>query len=127
MALENPHLKFPLERAPTGGLKFVEQDSPEDVGSAVSFVVRCPAGWRPERPEFGWDFPEFRNVMNLAHLRDAIVRHEPRADPDVYEKLIEDLADPSTREISQVSMHPQGITGMSYHSRSAIGGEPHVR
>jgi phage baseplate assembly protein W len=97
---ENPHFDFPFRRGVDGSVCVVEQDTPEHIMACENVIIRCPLGWRDERPEFGWDFPEFRNVMDLDHLRHALIQFEPRSDVNISEKRLQDLVDPATREIS---------------------------
>jgi phage baseplate assembly protein W len=83
-----PHISFPFQRGADGHLEVVEQDTPEHVLSCENMIVRCPRGWRTDRPEFGWPFPQFRNApINLDALRDALARFEPRGRADVSEYL----------------------------------------
>lgn len=98
--IENPHFSFPFRRGLNGKVAVVEQDAPDHVLSCENVIVRCPIGFRLERPEFGWDFPEFRNVMDLRELASALERWEPRGSVTVGERDLRDLADTATREIS---------------------------
>jgi phage baseplate assembly protein W len=95
-----PHFAFPFARGADGKVNVVEQDSPEHIMACENVIVRCPTGWREERPEFGWDFPEFRNSMDLEALEAALERWEPRRTVHVSERSVEDLVDQATREIS---------------------------
>ncbi len=93
-----PHFAFPFQRGATGSVSVVEQDTPEHVMACENVIVRCPLGFRQERPEFGWPFPEFRNVpLNLDPLREALTLFEPRGEVSVYEYA--DAADAATRYI----------------------------
>lgn len=76
--VETPHFRFPF--ALNGAhVDVVEQDTPEHVMSCENVVVRCPIGFRTEKPEFGWAFPEFRNApLDLGELESALRRWEPR-------------------------------------------------
>lgn len=76
---DTPHLAYPFTRAATGKINVVEQDSDEHVMSCENVIVRCPQGFRIERPEFGWPFPEFHNIpLELGPLQDALRQFEPR-------------------------------------------------
>lgn len=77
---EIPHFRYPFTRGPDGRVQVVEQDTPEHIKSCQSVIVRCPTGFREERPEFGWSFPEFRTApLDLSELAGALRRFEPRA------------------------------------------------
>jgi phage baseplate assembly protein W len=74
-----PHFAFPFHRD-RGRVVVVEQDTLQHVDACCQTIVRCPAGWRDERPEFGWQFPEFRNApLDPSVVTDALRRFEPRA------------------------------------------------
>lgn len=99
MAVETPHIRFPFERGDNGrSVKVVEQDTEEHVMSCENVIVRCPLGFRPERPEFGWPFPEFNTIpLNLEPLRDALATFEPRGNANVSQWI--DEADAATQYI----------------------------
>jgi phage baseplate assembly protein W len=97
---ERPHFAFPFVRAPAGGVLVVEQDTLEHVDACCQLIVRCPAGWREERPEFGWQFPEFRNApIDPAPVVTALQRFEPRA-TNVRASEWADLANDAVRHLS---------------------------
>jgi phage baseplate assembly protein W len=76
---ETPHFAFPFALGPDNKVGVVEQDSADHVMSCENVIVRCPTGFRQDRPEFGWDFPEFHPVpLDLDPLTDALRRFEPR-------------------------------------------------
>lgn len=76
-----PHFAFPFERGANGKVNVVEQDSADHVMSCEQVIVRCPVGWRDERPDFGWPFPEFATMpVDLSALEEALRRFEPRGD-----------------------------------------------
>jgi hypothetical protein len=99
---------MPLSRDPiTGSLAVVEQGSPEHVASQEVAVAMCPIGFRPERPDFGWQMPYMRRTpvdpIPLVEALDRLVPVALKRDVSVYVSL---AADPSnwTIEIdSQVS------------------------
>jgi phage baseplate assembly protein W len=97
---ELPHFSFPFSRGSGGSVNVVEQDTDEHVMACAQVIVRCPVGFRDERPDFGWDFPEFRNKMDLGEIEEALTSFEPRAAYSLSEKDLEDLADQAAREIS---------------------------
>lgn len=79
-----PHFSWPFQRGADGRVGVVEQDTLEHVDSCCQLIVRCPVGFRLERPEFGWAFPEFQTIpIDLGPLEDALTRFEPRATPTI--------------------------------------------
>jgi phage baseplate assembly protein W len=77
---DRPHLAWPFARGIDGNVLVVEQDEAPHIDACCQVIIRCPVGFRPERPEFGWQFPEFRNVpLDTANVTEAIKRWEPRA------------------------------------------------
>jgi hypothetical protein len=61
-------------------------------------IALCPAGFRPERPEFGWEWPTFRNApLDLEPLTSALQRFEPRGTATGYEYA--DVADAAIRHM----------------------------
>lgn len=74
-----PHFAYPFQRGANGKVNVVEQDTPEHVMTCEHMIVRCPLGWREDRPEFGWPFPEFHPApVNTEALEEALRRFEPR-------------------------------------------------
>ncbi|CAB4197541.1 hypothetical protein UFOVP1313_18 [uncultured Caudovirales phage] len=94
--VETPHFAYPFELA-NGKVSVVEQDTAEHVMACENVIVRCPVGFRVERPEFGWPFPEFRQSVNLEELETALQRWEPRSTANAIEYVNQDA---STREIT---------------------------
>jgi phage baseplate assembly protein W len=98
--MERPHFAFPFQRAGDGKVAVVEQDTLQHVDSCCQVIVRCPVGWRPERPEFGWQFPEFRSApIDPGQLTHALRRFEPRAQ-NVSADEYADLANDAVRHLS---------------------------
>lgn len=98
MAIERPHFEFPFRRV-GGKVAVVEQDTVEHVHSCQNVIVRCPLGFRDDRPEFGWPFPEFVNVpVDTRALEQALNEFEPRANARAVEWA--DEADFAVRNIS---------------------------
>jgi hypothetical protein len=97
--VERPHFDFPFRRDPeTSKVVVVEQDTPEHILACENMIVRCPLGFREERPEFGWPFPTFGNApLNVGQLESALRKFEPRS----YAKGTEyaDVADAAVRHI----------------------------
>jgi len=94
---ETPHFAYPFELN-GDSVNVVEQDTAEHVLACENVIVRCPVGFRQERPEFGWEFPEFRQTVDPAVLEEALRRFEPRSNAKVTHYL--DLFDPATRELT---------------------------
>lgn len=95
---ERPHFAYPFQRGPSGKVNIVEQDTAEHIICCENVIVRCPLGWRLERPEFGWQFPEFYPVpVPTSALETALQRFEPRGNADAIEYA--DVADAAIRHM----------------------------
>lgn len=76
---DTPHFAYPFQRGANGHIAVVEQDTDEHVMACENVIVRCPLGFRDERPEFGWPWPEFRTApVDVGALEEALRRFEPR-------------------------------------------------
>lgn len=76
---DRPHIQFPFTRGPSGNVNVVEQDTPEHIMSCEYVIVSAPIGYRDDRPEFGWPWPELKNApLNLGALEQALNQFEPR-------------------------------------------------
>lgn len=76
---DRPHFAFPFERGANGKVNVVEQDTVDHIRACEHVIIRCPAGFREDRPEFGWWFPIFQNIpLDLGPLREALAEFEPR-------------------------------------------------
>lgn len=98
MQADLPHFAFPFVRA---GKKVavVEQDTVEHVMACENVIVRCPLGFRQERPEFGWPWPTFQAIpVDLVQLETALRRFEPRGEAKAREYA--DRANAAVRGIS---------------------------
>lgn len=74
-----PHFSFPF-RLDGDHVAVDEQNTSDEIMACVSVIARCPVGFRDERPDYGWPFPEFRNVpVQPGPLEVALMRLEPRA------------------------------------------------
>lgn len=95
---DRPHFSYPFERGVDGNVKVVEQDTDEHVMACENVIIRCPVGWREERPEFGWPFPEFATTpLDLGPLENALDRFEPRGRAVGHD--IADAADAAIRHV----------------------------
>jgi hypothetical protein len=91
---DRPHFAYPFVRS-GGKVAVVEQDTAEHTLARANMVVRCPLGFRLERPDFGWPFPEFQPIpLDLGPLEDAMER--AGLEVDAYE--LANLADQAIRE-----------------------------
>ena len=82
---ELPHFGFPfhLHRGATSGdksshikgkIKVEEQDTEGHVMACENVIVRCPSGFRVERPEFGIPWPEYRSTTNAEIVAALVCR-----------------------------------------------------
>jgi phage baseplate assembly protein W len=102
---ERPHFSYPFQRGQDGKVGVVEQDTAEHIMACEQVIIRCPLGFRQERPEFGWAFPEFHSVpLNLGPLEVALRRFEPRSRVRASEYA--SAADAAIREV-QVEVEVQ--------------------
>jgi len=84
-----PHLQFPFTRDPVSRtVQVVEQDTVEHVMSCEMVIVSCPLGFREDRPEFGWAWPELKNApLDLGSLEQALRQFEPRRNASASQYL----------------------------------------
>jgi phage baseplate assembly protein W len=96
--VDRPHFSYPF-RLDGDKVAVVEQDTVEHVHSCENVIVRCPLGFRDERPEFGWPFPEFANIpIKVSGLEEALRTFEPRGRARAEEYA--DAAENAVRHIS---------------------------
>jgi phage baseplate assembly protein W len=69
-----PHFAFPFARG-----VHVEQDSAEHIMSCENVIVRCPVGFRVERPDFGIPWPEYATAVDENVVLATIRRLEGRS------------------------------------------------
>lgn len=70
-----PHIAFPFTRSATG-IQTVEQGSTEHFMAQANVVAYCPIGYRQDRPEFGWPWPDLEVMpIDSAPLVDALNRY----------------------------------------------------
>lgn len=97
--IDRPHFAFPFVLGANGHVNVIEQDTEEHISSCENVIVRCPQGFRAERPEFGWPWPEFANVpIDVTSLEQALRRFEPRGRARAIEYA--DAASAAIRHIS---------------------------
>jgi phage baseplate assembly protein W len=79
-----PHFSLPFRFASQGesiASSVHEQDSEEEVMQCVELIIRCPLGFREEKPNFGVMDPTFRASEDLiSEIETAILLWEPRAE-----------------------------------------------
>ena len=76
-----PHFAFPFGRNQDGTLNMCEQDSAKHILSCATLIARTPIGYRDDRPEFGWAWPDMTDMpIDPAPLINALNAFEPRAD-----------------------------------------------
>ena len=81
-----PHFAFPFRRGTDGKVEVVEQSSDRHIYGQEYAVVSTPLGFRLDRPDFGWPWPEFSNLpLDLGPLRRALTRLVPESNADVTE------------------------------------------
>lgn len=78
-----PHFDLPFRMEPdaTGRPRavVVEQDSEREITNCVEAILRTPAGWRDDLPEFGVTDPEFATTSPVDGFSAAVEQFEPRA------------------------------------------------
>ena len=111
-AIYQASVTAPYYPAGSAAVAVVEQDTVEHVMSCETVIVHHPLGYRDDRPEFGWQWPELANVpLNLASLEQALRQFEPRGSASAsqyadiavaaLQHVSVDVAIPSTQEAEQ--------------------------
>jgi phage baseplate assembly protein W len=103
--VETPHLAFPFARGPNGKPALVDQDTPAHVMACENVILRCPSGFRQDRPEFGVPYPEYDTVVDPDVIATALMRFEPRS--DVTASTVRDYTDRATAIVT-VEVQAQG-------------------
>jgi len=118
-----PHFAWPFGRGPDGHIALVEQDSPEHIHGQEYAVVVTPLGFRDDRPDFGWAWPEFQTLpLDLAPLADAFNRFVPNSDENIEQWA--ETADQAIRHVRVIQkLAGEGVAYLSDDEASAgIGG-----
>lgn len=69
-----PHFASPFVRQ-NGKVAVVEQNTAAHSVSQKWMIVSTPLGWRVERPDFGWPWPEFSSIpLDMSALAGALQR-----------------------------------------------------
>ncbi len=93
------HLTFPLRLGRDGSLASAEQDSLEEVESAVFGILAQRKGYRTDRPEVGLTSdPAMRQGgADLDEIRADLAEQEPRSvplferDPDLLARMLDEI------------------------------------
>jgi phage baseplate assembly protein W len=75
-----PRFSVPMDFDVSGRTLAVAQDTDSHTLMMAKAVALCPLGFRQEKPDFGWDVPEFRPVplrQAAQGLASAIARWVP--------------------------------------------------
>lgn len=117
----NPHFDFPFRRGADGKVVCNEQGTQAQITAQQMRVLVTPMGYRDDRPDFGWPWPEFTNIpIDLSGLRDAFVRLVPDADVRIEEWA--DAADAAIRHIHVDQLASGEGVAFSYEGTSGSGG-----
>lgn len=74
------HFAWPFQVTSQGTVATVEQDTDEEIETAMAIILSWPQGTRPSDPMFGVDEQAFlAGGPDLGELRAAITAYEPRA------------------------------------------------
>jgi phage baseplate assembly protein W len=96
---DRPHISFPFQRDASGSVRVVEQNSVEHVMSCELVIVHHPIGYRHDRPEFGWAWPELASApLDLGSLERALKQFEPRGTASAVQYA--DVAQAAVQHIS---------------------------
>jgi phage baseplate assembly protein W len=76
-----PHLAFPFSRSTDGSqVLVVEQSAADEIMACANVITLCPIGYRADRPEFGWPWPDLKVIpVDAGPLVRALNMFEPRA------------------------------------------------
>ena len=80
MHVDTPHFGFPFERGVDGHPNHVEQDTAAHVMACENVILRCPTGFRVDRPAFGVPYAEYDLEPDPDSLAQALRRFEPRSE-----------------------------------------------
>jgi hypothetical protein len=105
-----PHLALPL-RLDRGAYATVEQDTLDELVTAVTCICAFPVGYRVEAPEFG--IPELEHLsppLPIDEVERQIETWEPRADVEVTEAAY-DPRDPTAARLEVAVTMPDADEG----------------
>jgi hypothetical protein len=97
----HPAMPFRFAEKPDGSTDIVTnaQNSAAEVRAAIEAVLRCPLGFRDERPAFGLTDPTFSQApLSTDEIRRVVTVWEPRAVLFLHE--YGDLTDEAIRHIT---------------------------
>jgi phage baseplate assembly protein W len=80
-----PHLAFPFQRTPDGSAIAVnEQGAVEEIMACEMVIVSYPVGFREDRPEFGWAWPDLAQApISASSIEQALKEFEPRGPVEI--------------------------------------------
>lgn len=108
MQAEVPHFAFPFARSRnTGSVLTVEQDSAAHVIACENVILRCPAGFRLDRPEFGVSYPEYASRPDAEDIVAGLRRWERRS--EITAEVARDMADRAAAIIT-IELHVDAST-----------------
>ena len=92
---DNPHYQFPFQMINGTTAAVREQDDPDEIIDCCQVILRTRRGTRLDLPDFGLLEQTFKDGgANVAEIRNALVRAEPRAEyaisvrPDQFDAMI---------------------------------------
>jgi hypothetical protein len=99
-----PHLALPL-RITGDHFVSVQQDTLDELVTAVAAIVTFPLGYRVERPDFGITPPELGDrPLDTLDVEQAVEAYEPRALVNVTEQPYDPLDPGADRLRVEVTM-----------------------
>lgn len=99
-----PHLALPL-RVVGERYVSVQQDTVDELATAVAAITLFPLGYRIERPDFGIRPMELQSrPLRVLDIEQAVEAFEPRADVTVTEQPYDSLDPGAARVRVEVSM-----------------------
>lgn len=86
-------LRLPLEVGPTGALRTLVQDSPDELAQSVRTLVSTVIGERAALPEYGVVDQVGSIAVDESDIAQAIVDWEPRIEEPAITEIATALAD----------------------------------
>lgn len=95
---DTPHFAFPMQRAPTGAIATVEQETVGEIEACVLAIVHTRAGELDDQPDFGLsEYTFMQQPIGRELVAEEILRTEERAAlyieeyPDRLDALVDNL------------------------------------
>ena len=77
-------------RPACGQVSVVEQDTVEHIMSCETVIASYPVGYRHDRPEFGWAWPDLTTYpIDTSGLEQALKQFEPRGKATVVDQYLD--------------------------------------